>query len=70
MGLIPKSVTDREQLRTLHLQWLDKIAEDGTRLTTWETDFVESLAEQLGAGRYLSEKQAEILERIYSEKTP
>ncbi len=50
--------------------WLQKIAEDGVNLDEWETAFVASIAEQLSEGRSLSEKQAAVLERIYSEKTP
>jgi hypothetical protein len=51
-------------------EWLDAIQQHGVNLSTWETDFIESLVIQREAGRRLSEKQAEILERIYAEKTP
>jgi hypothetical protein len=50
--------------------WIDKIADEGVNLTKWEQEFVESVDEQRTSGRRLSERQAEILERIYSEKTP
>jgi hypothetical protein len=50
--------------------WLTSIQNNGVNLTTWELDFVESISQQLAAGRRMSEKQAEILERIYAEKTP
>lgn len=50
--------------------WIDKILDEGVNLTKWEEDFVQSLDEQRGNGRRLSERQAEILERIYAEKTP
>lgn len=49
--------------------WLETIVEDGVNLSSWETDFIESLQIQPQPLR-LSEKQAEILERIYSERTP
>lgn len=70
MGLIPKqSGVDREALRTLHLSWLDQIADHTGTLSAWELQFVESVTEQLADGRYLSEKQARIIERLYEEKT-
>ena len=45
------------------------IADEGRNLSKWEEDFVASLEEQRESGRKLSERQAEILERIYAEKT-
>jgi hypothetical protein len=50
--------------------WLTACEQDGVNLSTWEQDFIESLRTQRQSGRRLSEKQAEILERIYAEKTP
>lgn len=38
-------------------------------LTKWELGFLESISEQFEARRSLSDKQFEILERIYAEKT-
>lgn len=38
-------------------------------LSAWETNFMVSIEAQLKAGRELSEKQAEVLERIYNERT-
>lgn len=38
-------------------------------LTPWELNFIESVAEQYEAKGRLSEKQEEILERIYAQKT-
>lgn len=60
------SDADRDQWS----DWLDALERDGVNLSTWETDFAESIRVQLSLGRRLSEKQAEILERIYAEKTP
>lgn len=34
-----------------------------SKLTTWEHDFIVSIRDQLDAGRRLSEKQAETLDR-------
>ena len=38
-------------------------------LTKWEEDFLASIYEQWEVRRWLSEKQYEILDRIYAEKT-
>ena len=51
-------------------QWITLIQEDGVGLTKWEEDFVDSISDQLERCGSLSERQIEILERIYSEKTP
>ncbi len=50
--------------------WIQRVQVDGKGLTKWEDDFIESLVVQWKEKRWMSEKQAEILERIYSEKTP
>lgn len=49
---------------------LETIERAGVNLTVWEENFVESLRTQLTAGRDLSDKQVEILERIYAKRTP
>jgi len=55
----------------VYLSWLEAIeAEASDELTPWETDFIDSVGPRLRGGQIPSEKQAEILERIYSEKTP
>ena len=38
-------------------------------LTKWEDDFIGSITEQFERQGSLSERQVEILERIYAEKT-
>ncbi len=50
--------------------WLDKVSTEGKELTKWEEDFIESITEQFAKRGSLSDKQEEILERIYTEKTP
>lgn len=60
----------RQTERAAHVEWVRVIQEQGTGLSKWEQDFVESVGDQLTSGRYLSEKQADILERIYADKTP
>lgn len=38
-------------------------------LNEWETEFIESIGRQVAAGRELSDKQDEILERIWKKVT-
>lgn len=38
-------------------------------LTAWERSFMESITDQWERSSYLSDRQVEILERIYAEKT-
>lgn len=49
--------------------WINHVNERGVNLTKWEKDFMESITEQFANRRSLSDKQEEILERIYAEKT-
>ena len=41
---------------------------DDDRLTVWEAGFIESIQKQSENGRFLSDRQMEIIERIYKEK--
>ena len=38
-----------------------------SKFSDWERDFIRSLARQVGLGRKLSEKQKEILERLWEK---
>jgi len=51
-------------------RWIMTIEVKGRGLTPWEDEFVESIKTQLEKKGTCSIKQEEILERIYSEKTP
>jgi len=51
-------------------QWINTINEEGTNLTKWEQDFMESITEQFSIRNTVSDRQEEIIERIYAEKTP
>ena len=63
------SLSGRDDPR--HVEWLEAIEIDGRNLTTWEEEFVGSIRDRFDRGwTSLTEKQAEILERIYAEKTP
>jgi len=50
-------------------EWVDRVLENRRKLTKWEEDLLESISDQLDTRGSLSERQAEILERIYAEKT-
>ena len=49
--------------------WILACLEVETELSKWEYDFILSLQEQLEHKSHLSERQEEILERIYAERT-
>ena len=51
-------------------QWIERINEEGRGLSQWEQQFMESITDQAGVSGSVSEKQQEILERIYVNKTP
>jgi hypothetical protein len=50
--------------------WVECIRDEAeSKLTSWERDFIDSIEGRLAFGQQLSQKQEEILERIYAEKT-
>jgi len=49
--------------------WLDALESPKHELTKWEDDFVVFVEEQFNARGSISDKQEEILERIYADKT-
>ena len=51
-------------------QWAEAIQDHGRGLTTWEMEFVGDVADRLDRDLPLSEKQEEVLERIYADRTP
>ena len=58
-----------DPLHDQHLLWIEEIEGTGEGLTVWEEEFVESVGDLVRAGKPLSEKQADILERIFDERT-
>jgi hypothetical protein len=48
---------------------LDKLETPRLVLTKWEEDFISSVGEQLKEKNWISERQYEILEKIYVEKS-
>ena len=59
---------DKSELYRLHSEWIER-CENCDRLSEWEEEFVASIKEQLQKKGSISPKQAEILERIYTDKT-
>jgi len=51
-------------------QWIQDVTDLGRGLTDWEEGFIESISDQFGEKRGLSDRQEEILDRIYTEKVP
>jgi hypothetical protein len=50
--------------------WIEMITEQASdKLSVWEINFLESLSNWLDDGKNLTVRQAEILEKIYTEKT-
>ena len=52
-----------------HEAMINDCADYESRLTPWEFDFITSLQDRLGMGRELSERQAEVLEKIWNKVT-
>jgi len=48
---------------------LEQLTTPSKNLSKWEEDFIASIAEQFESRHSLSDRQYEILERIYAEKT-
>ena len=50
-------------------EWVEALANPRRRLTDWDDQFLEIVSDQLRRQGVLSGQHAEILERIYAEKT-
>lgn len=50
-------------------EWLRALQDARHRLNKWECDFVDSVTEQFERRKSISDKQEEILERIYEDRT-
>ena len=48
--------------------WIDRINDEGVNLSSWEADFMISITDQFDRRGSISDKQEEIVERIYTEK--
>lgn len=60
---------EQSQIDLINMMF-DKLGNPNEPFTDWEEDFVESVKRQWETKNYLSVKQRDILERIYTEKTP
>ena len=49
--------------------WIDTINTEAKELSKWEENFMESVTEQFELWKSISNRQEEILERLYTEKT-
>jgi hypothetical protein len=50
-------------------KWIKTCLEDGKGINAWENEFLVSVSEQLERKGTLSDRQEEIIERIYADKT-
>lgn len=51
-------------------RWISTIQKDGRGLTPWENTFIADVARQAAGHGKFSDRQVELIERIYSDKTP
>jgi len=63
--MIPNDQPARKDMIERMLKSLEDYPPDG--LTKWEEDYLVSITDQFKMGRNLSDKQCEILERIYDK---
>ena len=52
--------------RSVQEEWVEACAGSG-KLSSWEQDFIDSIGDQLDRGGTLSERQVEVLEKIYQK---
>ncbi len=57
------------QSKEVIADWISQIQKEGKGLTNWEEAFVSSILEQFELRGSISDRQEEILERIYAERT-
>ena len=54
----------------IYKSWANSIIDEAQdNLSEWEFNFIDSIKRQLDYSKQLSQKQADILEKIYAEKT-
>jgi len=51
-------------------EWIERINDEAVNVTEWELGFMESITEQMERTGSLSDKQKDIVERIYTNKVP
>ncbi len=55
----------KQKDKKVYEDWIKQIGDNTEKLNDWENSFVESVSDQLDRKGFISEKQEEILERIY-----
>lgn len=50
--------------------WINRVQTEGRNLSKWEENFMESIQERFERTRFITDRQEEILERIYTETVP
>jgi hypothetical protein len=58
-----------KQTKEVIASWIARVNDEGFELTAWELGFMANISAQFEQSGSLSEKQEEILERIYANKT-
>lgn len=58
-----------ERMMDEHAQMIADCEARDSRLSDWERSFIDSIGAQIAAGRGLSSKQADILDRIWESAT-
>ena len=51
-------------------EWIETVNDLGRNLTNWEIQFMESITDEFERRGRISDREEEILERIYANKTP
>lgn len=59
----------KPQTLEVYKSWVSAIEDVSEELNDWELNFIESISDKLDRRSNLTERQAEVLERIYAEKT-
>lgn len=55
---------------TTYWDWIDTIIDESSdKLTDWERSFLDSIGNWIASGKTLSEKQHEVLEKLYTKYT-
>lgn len=58
----------RQQDREHLLGLLDDIDNDGHGVTDWEADFIDQMLKRMEAGEMPTQKQADTIRKIYSQR--
>lgn len=68
---MPEKTRVTRDPRLVHVgDWIEQVNGEGVGLSAWELGFMDSITEQFDLTGRLSEAQIDIVERIYTERTP